>query len=131
MTHKLPTNDGDGHPKRACALNWHKNEENCLIEKFMDKCEILQAELKGAEGKGGQVMAQKKDQIWQKITDAINRYLTKCSCIPFETAFNTMSEIYVIKSYLCICSLMINIRTKKQVQKKWKNIKCDGDFVTC
>ena len=70
---KLPTNDGDGHAKRVCAPNWHKDEENCLIEKFMDNHEILQAELKGAGSKGGQVMAQKKDQIWQKITDAINR----------------------------------------------------------
>ena len=44
----------------------------------MENHDILQAELKGAGGKGGQVTAQKKDEIWQKIMDAINRYLFEC-----------------------------------------------------
>ena len=60
--------DGDGNVKCTRAPNWHKDEEDRLIEKYMVNRETLTAELKGAGGKGGRVTSEMKDQIWQEIT---------------------------------------------------------------
>ena len=65
--------DGDGSVKCTRAPNWHKEEEEILIEKYMENHETLTAELKGAGGKGGRVTSEMKDHIWQEITNSINR----------------------------------------------------------
>ena len=59
--------------KHTRAPNWAKDEEECLVEKFLENREVLTADLKGSSGKGGKVTAEKKDAIWQQITDSINR----------------------------------------------------------
>ena len=41
----------------------------------MENRETLTAELKGAGGKGGRVTSEMKDQLWQEITNSINRYM--------------------------------------------------------
>ena len=70
---KVPSMDGDGSVKCTRAPNWHKEEEETLIEKYMENCETLTAELKDAGGKGRTVTSEMKDRIWQEIKNSINR----------------------------------------------------------
>ena len=66
---KLPGCDGDGKSKCTRAPNWQKDEEECLIQIYVENQEALTAELKGASGKSGKHTAEAKDHIWQEITN--------------------------------------------------------------